>query len=236
MLRLEPRTSPQASILIVADEPATGNLWGVVLRELNCRAVVARTASQAMDMMEEVSPDLIVVDISLFKTNALEICSELFGNSAAPIMLLTPINNESHMLEAYHAGVDEVMIKPVSPALFLAKIKVMLRHSRNVSSENLENLKLGELTLEPSRRDVVQPNGIRIPLTHLEFRVLYMLMNHPDYAFQPGEIVRRIWGYDPEESSVLVKNVIYRLRKKLEPNPNQPRYIRTETGGYLFRP
>lgn len=226
---------PQAAILIVSDEPTTGNLWGAVLKELNVRPLLARTAEQAVDMLEVHTPDLIVVDISLRETNAVKTCAKLFEETAAPIMLLTPISNESHLLEAYRAGVDECVIKPISPTLFAAKIKVLLRRSRTAPMESAEHLKLGDLTLDSAKRELANAQGKRIRLTSLESRVLAMLMSHPDYPFSSEDIVRRIWGFEGEDSSVLVKNVIYRLRKKVEPNPNQPQHIRTETGGYLFR-
>lgn len=226
---------PQSSILIISDEPSTGNLWGIVLRELNVRPLLARTADQALEMLEVHSPDLIVVDVSLRDTNVTEICTKMFEQSAAPILLLTPMSDETHMLEAYRAGVDECVVKPISPALFLAKIKVLLRRSRRAPDELAEHLKMGEFTLDTARRELSDPFGRRVRLTPLESRVLHMLMTHPDYPFSSEDIVRRIWGFAGEDSSVLVKNVIYRLRKKIESNPNEPQHIRTETGGYLFR-
>ncbi len=226
---------PQSSILIISDEPSTGNLWGVVLRELNVRPLLARTAAQAVEMLEVHSPDLIVIDATLRETNVLEMCTKMFEESAAPILLLTPDGSEAHMLEAYRAGVDECVIKPISPALFVAKIKVLLRRARREPVENAERVKMGELTLDTAKRELSDPFGRRIRLTPLESRVLHMLMTHPDYPFSSDDIVRRIWGFAGEDSSVLVKNVIYRLRKKVESNPNEPRHIRTETGGYLFR-
>src|SRR5512135_2976256 len=131
---------PASSILIISDEPSTGNLWGIVLRELNARPLLARTADQALEMLEVHSPDLIVVDVTLRDTNALDICTKMFEQSAAPVLLLTPLNSESNMLEAYRAGVDECVVKPISPALFLAKIKVLLRRSRREPVEGAERL------------------------------------------------------------------------------------------------
>jgi len=226
---------PEASILIISDEPSTGNLWGIVLRELNVRPLLARTADQAVEMLEVHSPDLIVVDVTLHETNALAVCTKMFEESAAPILLLTPINTEAHMLEAYKAGVDECVIKPISPALFVAKIRVLLRRARREPVEHGERLKMGELSLDTAKRELSDSGGRRVRLTPLESRVLHMLMTHPDYPFSSEDIVRRIWGFAGEDASVLVKNVIYRLRKKIEANPNEPRHIRTETGGYLFR-
>jgi DNA-binding response OmpR family regulator len=230
-----PKGSSQALIMIVADEPVTANLWGVVLNDLGVSPLIVKSISSAAQILEDTSPDIIVVDISHYKTKGIEICTQLYRTSAAPIMLLTPINNEAHMLEAYQAGVDECLIKPVSPSHFLAKISVMLRRIHQNSTEDLGVLKSGDLTLNPSAREVIAPGGRRCRLTRLEFRVLQLLMNHPDLVFQPADLVRRVWGLEAGENNVLIKNVIYRLRKKLESNPAQPRYLRTETGGYVLR-
>jgi two-component system alkaline phosphatase synthesis response regulator PhoP len=225
----------QSSILIVSDEPATGAIWGLLVKDLDCTPLAARSAAQAVEMLVETAPDLIVVDVTQRATDGIKTCAALHDNAASPILLLTPVNNETYMLEAYAAGVDECVIKPVSPALFLAKVKVWLRRSWTVSVASLGNIKIGELTLEPARRQILADDGRRIRLSQLEFRLLHLLMNHPGRAFQTDELIERIWGFGELGRSALVKNVIYRLRKKIEPDPNQPRYIRTETGGYLFR-
>jgi two-component system response regulator VicR len=154
---------------------------------------------------------------------------------SVPILFLTPINNETHMLEAYQAGADECVIKPISPALFLAKVKVWLHRTWTVQVESLDKLMVGDLTLDPAKHHLFNADGRKIRLSNLEFRVLYLLVDHPNQLFTNEEIIERVWGFYGDGSSALVKNVIYRLRKKIEANPNQAKYIRTETGGYTFR-
>jgi DNA-binding response OmpR family regulator len=94
---------------------------------------------------------------------------------------------------------------------------------------------IGKLTFEPSVRQLVKGDGKRIHLSNLESRVLYLLVNHPNQQFSSDEIIQRVWGFNGDGNSALVKNVIYRLRKKIEPKPNGPRYICTEMDGYLFK-
>jgi two-component system OmpR family response regulator len=225
----------EPTILIVSDDNRVAHLWGLVLAELRCMPVVAGSYLAALRTLDKTEPELIVVDVTQRATDGVTICAKLYGSSGAPILLLTPVNNESYMLEAYSAGVDECVIKPVSPALFLAKIKALLRRSQTVPIESLEHIKAGDLTLQPMKRELLTAGGSHIGLTQLEFRVLHLLMNHPDRAFSSDEIVQLIWGVEGGSNSALVKNVIYRLRKKIEPKPGQMRYLRTETGGYLFR-
>lgn len=225
----------ESSILIVCDEPTTSRIWGLCLTELHCFPLVTKSVPQALSLMEESNPDMVVVDVTARDVNGVQICRALREHSSIPILLLTPINNESHTLEAYQAGADECIIKPISPALFLSKIKVWLYRTRTIQVETLDELSIGDLTLEPSKHLLLDKSGMKVVLSNLEFRMLYLLMNNPNRAFANEEIVKRIWGHYGQGSATLVKNVIYRLRKKVEPNPNQPKYIRTDTEGYLFR-
>jgi DNA-binding response OmpR family regulator len=225
----------ESSILIVCDEPTTSRVWGLLVTDLHCRPVIASSLSQAISSLEENAPDLILIDVKSRVVNGIEICHGLREHVTTPMLLFTPINNESHTLEAYQAGVDECVIKPVSPDLFLAKVKVWLRRGWTVHVESLEKLQIGKITLEPSNHQLVTSDGKRIRLSNLEFHVLYLLMNHPNQPFSNEELTERVWGFYGGGNSALVKNVIYRLRKKIEPNPNDARYILTETDGYLFR-
>jgi DNA-binding response OmpR family regulator len=227
--------SVQSSIMIVGDEPTTSRIWALCVSELQCRPLPVNSVAQAVNAIEESSPDLIVVDVTSRAVSAVEICAALREHATVPLLLLTAINNESHTLEAYQAGADECIIKPLSPALFLAKLRVWLRRSWTVQVESLDNFSLGDVTLEPSKHQLTSRNGRRTHLSNLEFRVLYLLTSHPNQCFSSDEIIERAWGFYGEGNSALVKNVIYRLRKKIEPNPNQAKYIRTETAGYVFR-
>ena len=225
----------ESSILIACDEPTTSRIWALCVTELQCRPLVANSIKQAVNIAEESAPDLIVVDVTSRNVSGIQMCHDLRQHANAPLLLLTPINNESHTLEAYQAGVDDCITKPISPALFIAKVKVWLHRSWTVQVESLDKLTIGEYTLEPAKHLLQGIDGKKIRLSNLEFRVLYLLMDHPNQPFTNEEIIGRVWGFYGEGNSALVKNVIYRLRKKIEPNPNESRYIRTETGGYLFR-
>ena len=225
----------ESSILIISDEPTTSRIWALLLTDLHCKPIVAFSIGEAITKLEETAADLIVIDVTSRDVSGVHICKTLREHASVPILLLTPINNESHTLEAYQAGADECIIKPISPALFLAKIKVWLHRAWTVQVESLDKLIIANFTLDPAKHQLYNNDGKRIHLSNLEFRVLYLLMDHPNQPFSYEEIIERVWGIYGEGNSTLVKNVIYRLRKKIEPNPNEARYIRTETGGYLFR-
>ncbi len=225
----------QTNILIVCDEPTTSRIWAHCITELCCQPLIAYSIEQAIQFIEEAVPDLIVVDVTSRNVNGIQICRDLREHSSTPLLLLTPINNESHSLEAYQAGADDCIIKPISPALFLAKVKVWLHRSWTVPVESLDQLTIGDYILEPAKHHLLGHNGKKIHLSTLEFRVLYLLMSHPNQIFSNEEIIERVWGFYGQGNSTLVKNVIYRLRKKIEPNSHESRHILTEAGGYLFR-
>jgi two-component system OmpR family response regulator len=150
-----------------------------------------------------------------------------------PIMLLTPARTEDFILQAYAAGVDDCMIKPVSPSLFQAKIKVWLQRSGAMSSAILNPLKVGPLQLFPSEKLVLLKNGSAAPLTNLELRLLYCLMSQPGQIVTIEELNYRVWGYTAEADNTMLKNVVYRLRRKIEADPAKPLIIQTVAGtGY----
>jgi DNA-binding response OmpR family regulator len=225
----------EPSVLIYSDEPTTGRIWALLVTDLQCHPLIVNSPPQAIQEIEESNPDIIVVDITGRGANGPEICAALRQHVANPILLLTPVNNESHTLEAYQAGVDECIIKPISPALFAAKTRVWLRRSRSIRAESLEKLVIGDLTLEPATQVLVGARGQKIQLSNLEFRVLYLLMSHPNQPYSNDEIIHRVWGIHGEGNSTLVKNVIYRLRRKVEPDLNKPRWIQTDSWGYYFK-
>jgi DNA-binding response OmpR family regulator len=132
--------------------------------------------------------------------------------------------------------VDEYISTPIGTGLFLAKVRVWLRRCWTVSAEALETVQASEFQLDPVRRQLTLPGGSSFKLTNLEFRVLYLLMTHEGQVLMPDVLVTRVWGYGEGQEGALLKNVIYRLRRKLESDPNQPRYIQTVAGeGYKFQ-
>ncbi len=229
----------ESNVLIYSDEPTTSRIWALLVSDLRCRPIVVATVPLAISAVEKSSPELIVIDLTHRDANALEVCEALRQHTTNPILLLTPVNNESHTLEAYRAGVDECIIKPVSPAIFAAKASVWLRRAGTNPLQLMERLTIGNLTLEPSRFELIwdgkdgKPD--RVQLSAHQFRVLHLLLSHPNRSFTNEEIIEQVWGFSSEKDSALVKNVIYRLRRKIETGLEQPCEIQAVPGGYRFR-
>lgn len=128
-------------------------------------------------------------------------------------------------------------MKSIGPPLFLAKARAWLRRSWTISAETLNSVQMDDLCLNPARREVVTASGSTAKLTNLEFRLLYFLMSHRGQVLESDLIVDRVWGYDGGGESALLKSLVYRLRRKIEDEPDHPRYIHTVTGvGYTFDP
>lgn len=124
---------------------------------------------------------------------------------------------------------DECVVKPISPAIFLAKI---IAWSRRSWGESMIPRRTGRLRLDPSHRSAVGANNHAIKLTNLEFRLLHLLMSRPGDVFPAEDIIQTLWG--AEGDVVLLKNVVYRLRKKLEEEADETHLIKTWPGGYSF--
>jgi len=182
------------------------------------------------------APDLILIDIEPLETLALNVVNQLREQAVIPILLLGFNQTEKFMMEAYRAGVDEYILKPVPPELLHAKLKAWLRRTWSIPVGMLDALKIGDIRFLPSERTLILEGQPPVRMTNLELRLMYYLMSHAGRTITPEELCQRVWGTDREPNKATLKNVVYRLRLKLEPDPTHPHYIRTVAGGYQFKP
>ena len=217
-------------VYVVCDQTATAPIWGYLIREKGLVAILETVVDRAMKHALEDIPDLIVIDINAPHAQRLELCKRYRTLSSSPILLFLPSSNESEILEAYQAGVDECVVKPISPAIFLAKILAWARRSW---SQPMSPLRTGPLRLDPAHRSAIAAKGQEVRLTNLEFRLLHLLMSRPGYVFKAEEIMQTVWGMEKADLALL-KNVVYRLRKKLEEETGEAALIQTRPGGYSF--
>ena len=218
-------------VFVICDQDTTAPLWGYIIREKGLVAILETSVQRAMERSIEEIPDLIVIDVNAPHTQRIELCRKFRSLSSSPILLFLPTNNETEILEAYQAGVDECVVKPISPAIFMAKIMAWAQRSWAVP---MSPVRAGKLKLDPARRSALEPNGEEVKLTNLEFRVLHLLMSRPGYVFKNDEIMQNVWG--AEGDAAVLKNVVYRLRKKLDLDTEKSPYlIQTWPGGYSFQ-
>jgi two-component system response regulator MtrA len=227
------KLGPTPKVLIVSNQQTTGPLWVFSLQQQKLNVALESVPANTLARCEAESPDLIILDISMPEAQLLELLRGLRAELLTPILLLAPARTEEFVIEAYKAGVDDCIPKPVSPSLFQAKVKVWLRRFGSVSADTLSPLKVGTLQLFPSERMVFLKNGSAIRLTNLELRLLFYLMNRPGQIVTIEELNQRVWGYTAEVDNTMLKNVVYRLRRKIELDPANPLIIQTVVGvGY----
>lgn len=222
-------------IFVVCDQTDTAPVWGFILRQQGLNVILETSLDRAVDRWSMEMPDLVVIDIDVARQDPMLLYKKFRAVSVAPILLFLPAHHETQILEAYAAGVDEVVVKPISPAIFLAKIVAWVRRSWTVPVDDLSLVKAGKHRLDPTRRCLIDPAGNEVKLTNLEFRLLHLLMSRPATVFNAEDIIQAIWGGFGNGDQVLLKNVVYRLRKKIEEDPSQPTLLQTWQGGYSFQ-
>lgn len=230
------QSAHSAKVMVISNQRTTGPLWVLSLQEQEHLDVVLEPVpANSLHRWAAEIPDLILLDVNLPQSITLELIKSLRFETAVPILMLTSNWVEEFLVDAYRAGVDECIAKPISTELFHAKIKVWLRRSGTVPTGTLDPIRAGSIQLVPAEKELVMLDGRRIRLTNLELRLLYCLMTRPDRAAPAEGLIERLWGNDSGGDTVALKNIVYRLRQKIEVDPANPLILQTVAGiGYRF--
>ncbi len=225
----------RGSILVVDDEPTIGEVVSAYLQRAGYETRVAIDGDEALAAVAERSPDLIVLDLMLPGTDGLEVMRRVRERSdrSSAIILLTAKGGESDRVSGLRLGADDYVVKPFSPAELVARVDAVLRRVDTVREEE-PTLTFGPLVIDPTARQVHCASE-PIALTSREFDLLLFLARHPGRAFTREELMDHVWQYAFYTDTSTVTVHIRRLRAKLEPEPEQPRWIETVWGvGYRF--
>lgn len=222
-------------ILVVCNCPDTGVLWGFILREKGLNVILERSPARAIDRWSQEMPDVVAIDVECKDHECVRLCESFRSISMAPILFLLPAHHETIILEAYRAGVDEVVVKPVSPMIFQAKILAWARRSWTMPVAGLQSVSTSRHHLDPGKRCLVDETGTEIKLTNLEFNLLHLLMGQPGQVYTTEELIHSVWGSFENGDHILLRNVVYRLRKKIEADPAHPMFLLTWPKGYSFQ-
>lgn len=220
-------------ILFISDGQTTLS-WALQFMQQYLQVVLESHPTHAFQRWIDEAPDMIVIDIEPVELLALKVVNQLREQAVIPILLLGSLQTIKFMLEAYEAGVDDYILKPIEPSLLHAKIKAWLRRTWSIPVGMLDALKVGDIHFLPDERTLIVEGQPPIRMTNLELRLMYYLMSHAGRTITTEELCQRVWGTDREMNKTTLKNVVYRLRLKLEPDPTHPHYIRTVAGGYQF--
>jgi DNA-binding response OmpR family regulator len=166
-----------AKVLLLCDDPDIGKYWTHWLGLSDIEVAPVASAREASEQWSREPRDLIIIDLYRNLSEEIRSCVQLTGQVANLILLYTYRSQEPEILQAYDAGVDDCVTKPLSNFVLLAKVRAWLRHSWNVPASALEPIQVGNFRLEPRERRVVTPDESIVHLTNLEFRLFYLLLS-----------------------------------------------------------
>lgn len=250
-------------ILVVDDEAHIRELICLYLRQAGFEPIEADNGREAIAVALSGSPDLVILDLMLPDRDGWEVCRELRARSATPIIMLTARDAETEKLLGFALGADDYVTKPFQPRELVARVRAVLRRAGIASPAESAVPAVGAGGPSAGSGDPVLPEGAAAPVPTVldfgvfranrlsrelhvrgrqvacpakEFDLLWLLSSHPNRVFGREELLQRVWGYDFFGDLRTVDVHIRRLRQKVEPHPDRPRFIHTVWGiGYKFK-
>lgn len=224
------RTTPL--LLVVDDDPAIRELLARELSLAGYEALTAADGLQGSEMFEHHQPDLVITDLAMPRADGMAMISAVRQIDATPILVLSVRGEEDDKVRALELGADDYVTKPFSLRELLARVRIQLRHSGRDAAP--EVLRFPDLEIDRARRLVVQ-GGREIRLTPTEFAILELLASQAGRPVTLRQIIGTVWRGAPATTTDTVRVHVGSLRRKLEPDPSDPRYIGTEPWvGYRF--
>jgi two-component system, OmpR family, KDP operon response regulator KdpE len=220
-------------ILIVDDEGEIRRFLRASLVNQQHDVIEAGSGSSAIRAIREFHPDLVILDLGLPDMDGVEVTRRIRTWSSIPIIILSVRNQEADKIEALNAGADDYLTKPFGIDELLARIRVVMRRSASIGTRPV--YQIGDLQVDLNKHGV-NLKGKSIDLTPTEFDILSILVQNAGKVITQRQLIHKVWGAAYENESRLLRVNISNLRRKLEPNPNQPMYILTELGvGYRLK-
>ena len=231
---------PAPTILLVDDEDAVRKVLAFPLERDGYEVIQAADGEEALQQFAQQPVDLVVLDIMLPRLDGLEVCKRLRATSTVPIIMLTARDDELDKVIGLELGADDYITKPFSPRELLARIRTVLRRTKSVALTEARHqerraYRFADFELNLRTRRLKRGDGRSIELTNGEFNLLAALLAAPQRILTRDQMLEASRVYDNEVYDRSIDVQVLRLRRKIEENPSQPRYILTERGvGYLF--
>jgi DNA-binding response OmpR family regulator len=217
-------------VLVVDDDLELLGLVSYALRQAGYLVVEAADGRAALEAFDREQPNLVLLDYNLPHLSGIDVLRKLRERGErTPVMMLTVRSSEEDQVRALDSGADDYLTKPFSPRTVLARVRALLRR---VGSERPATVSQGDFALDPTTRAVSIRGRAPVSLTPLEFRLLQLLVANAEHVLPAERITAHVWGYRGLGDRQLLKQLVRRLRRKVEEDPASPRYLRTEPGGY----
>lgn len=207
----------------------------LVLQQAGFNVKSIKDLHKAFELWPETPLDLVCVTLSENFDTDKNLLRKMRMHTAIPMIVIADPLKENDEINLLEDGVDLVITRPYSARLLMAQVRTILRRTMSIPFFSLPSMTQGDVQLDPASHTVKVGDGPTTRLTQLEFRLLYSLMIHVGQIIPTQNIVEQVWGYSGEGNSELVRGLVQRLRSKLEPDRQNPKYIMTEKGiGYYF--
>lgn len=223
----------QKRILLIDDDPDVIELLQLVFKGEEAKVYSAGSGREGLRLLWQVRPDLVILDIMMQDISGWEVCVRIRELTDVPVIFLTVLDQQKHVVRGLSLGADDYVSKPVDPSILLARAKALLRRRRleQVGVKDYEDDHL-RVNLEAK---CVEVEGRPVKLTPTEYALFSLLVRNAGRITGMDQIQERVWGGPEQVSPQTIHVFISQLRKKIEPDPRDPRYIISEYGmGYRF--
>ncbi|MCU7936469.1 MAG: response regulator transcription factor [Candidatus Thiodiazotropha sp. (ex Dulcina madagascariensis)] len=231
--------APEDHILLVDDDPEIRHLLKSYLEKNGYKVTPVAEGNGMWMALDRARVDLVILDLMLPGVDGMELCRTLRTRSKIPIIMLTARGDEMDRILGLEMGADDYMAKPFSARELLARIKVVLRRVRDLPIDPLvnapEKLTFSEWTLDTRAQHLISPDAVVVPLSHAEYRLLHVLLTHPNRTLTRDQLLDLTQGRDGGPFDRSIDVLIGRLRRRLGDDAKQPALIKTVRGrGYLL--
>ena len=227
--------SSKYKILVVDDEKRMVRFIQLNLEQDGFQVLTAYNGKEALEQVRTQLPDLILLDIMMPDISGFEVLKRIREVNTVPVIMLTAKGEEDDRIQGLELGADDYITKPFSPREMVSRIRAVLRRTRSFKEDQIDLIKVDDrLTIDFSRREVWVEGKI-VDLRPTEYRLLYHLVKNAGWVNTHEQLLSKVWGFEYQDEPHYVRLYVNYLRKKLEQDPSNPKYILTERGvGYRF--